>query len=291
MQKDIRGNHKTIIKTILRRLLGMSLYETVMMTWHLGYVPHIKHPRSFNEKIAHRKIHSWREIPHKLADKYAVRKFVAKTIGKQYLNKLYGVYDNADEIDFAKLPESFVIKGTHGSNMNIIIRNQQDFDEKAIHESCRTFLREKYGWICNELHYSNIPPRLIIEKFLHDKEFGIPLDYKFFVFHGRVEFVQVDFDRFSNHSRSIFDRNWQQQVFGFQYPIGRFTEAPRLLGKMISLSEQLSSGFDFIRIDFYSPDNESIIFGEMTFAPGSGWEFFMPERKYDFEMGKLWRIQ
>ena len=198
---------KKLIKTILRRLLGKRLYETVMMTWHLGYIPHIKNPRSFNEKIAHRKIYRWREIPPKLADKYAVREFVAKTIGEQYLNELYGVYDNTDGIDFAKLPESFVIKATHGSNMNIIIRDRQDFDEKAIREKCRMMLGEKYGWLYNELHYSLIPPLLIVEKFLHCKVCGIPLDYKFFVFHGRVEFVQAHFDRFTRHTRSIFDRD------------------------------------------------------------------------------------
>lgn len=281
---------KKLIKTILRRLLGMRLYETVMMTWHLGYIPHIKHPRSFNEKIAHRKIYRWREIPPKLADKYAVREFVAKTIGEQYLNELYGVYDNANEIDFAKLPESFVIKATHGSNMNIIMRDRQDFDEKAIRDKCRMMLGEKYGWLYNELWYTQIKPRLIVENFMRDKKHDVPLDYKFFVFHGRVEFVQVDSGRFTRHTRAVFDRNWQQQNFGFQYPRGRFIEAPLFLGKMISLVEQLSLDFDFIRVDFYSPDNESVIFGEMTFAPDAGWGCFFPERKYDFEIGKLWGI-
>jgi len=63
-----------------------------------------------------------------------------------------------------------------------------------------------------------------------------------------------------------------------------------VLINIISFVEQLSSDFDFIRVDFYSPDNESVIFGEMTFAPDAGWKSFFPERKYDFEVGKLWEI-
>ena len=41
-----------------------------------------------------------------LADKYDVRDFIKRTIGEQYLIPILGVWDNADDIDFDKLPIS-----------------------------------------------------------------------------------------------------------------------------------------------------------------------------------------
>ena len=40
------------------------------------------------------------------------------------------------------------------------------------------------------------------------KKENIPLDYKFYCFKGKVKLIQIDFDRFTNHSRLIFDNNF-----------------------------------------------------------------------------------
>ena len=44
------------------------------------------------------------------ADKYEVRNVIRSKVGTHILNKLYGVFENVDEIDFDLLPESFVLK-------------------------------------------------------------------------------------------------------------------------------------------------------------------------------------
>lgn len=36
-------------------------------------------------------------------------------LGKEYIIPLLGVWDSFDDIDFSKLPESFVLKTTHDS--------------------------------------------------------------------------------------------------------------------------------------------------------------------------------
>lgn len=278
------------IKVVLRRLLGARFYETALGAWHLGYFPHIKEPRSFNEKILNRKVYRWGRIPHELADKYSVRAFVQNTIGSQYLNDLYGVYDNADDIDFAELPESFVIKGTHGSQMNVIVHDRTAFDESAVREQCRSFLGQTYGVEYDEVWYARCAPRLLVERMMHDAIYGVPIDFKFFVFHGRVEIVQVDFDRFIQHSRSIFDRKWKRQAYGLKYPLGPDIAQPALLDEMIACAERLGGGFDFVRVDLYSPNDQEIVFGEMTFAPESGWGRFLPDKSPDFALGRCWHL-
>ena len=63
-----------------------------------------------------------------LADKYEVRSFVDRKIGKEYLIPLINVFHKMDEINFNKLPRSFVLKAAHGSSWNIVSPNKQKLD-------------------------------------------------------------------------------------------------------------------------------------------------------------------
>jgi len=282
---------KKLVKTILRRLLGIKFYELVMGTWHLGYIPHIRHPRSFNEKMMNRKVYRWKEIPPELADKYAVREYVAKTIGPQYLASLHGVYDSPDDIDFAKLPESFVIKATHGSDMNIIVHNRQDFDETAIRKKCRRMLADRFGLLSNESWYLGIKPRLIVEGFIQETGRDLPLDYKLFMFSGEPRFIQVNIRQPQGLTLSFYDAAWKRQEWGLKgYPQGIDIPRPKQFNAMADVARKLAGGFDFIRIDLYAPDENTILFGEMTFAPNAGIKPFTPDNSADFEIGKLWQI-
>ncbi|HAU28660.1 MAG TPA: hypothetical protein DCW68_00910 [Rhodospirillaceae bacterium] len=281
---------KIQFKLLLRRLLGMKLYEVFMATRKLGYIPHIRHPRSFNEKILHRKLYRWQKIPPELADKWAVREHVGKTIGSEYLNEVYGVFDCAEDIDFSKLPESFVLKVTHGSHMNIFVKNREEFDEGTVRKKCRRFLATRYGYLTNELYYDRIPPRIMAERCLSDQTLDEISDYKFYVFDGRVEYVQVDRNRHaSHHTCRVYSRNWERMVYPFRQPSPPRDEKPALLEKMIQLAEKLAWGWDFVRIDLYSPNQESIIFGEITMTPAAGWQRFT-DKAFDMEISHLWNM-
>ena len=52
---------------------------------------------------------------------------------------------------------------------------------------------------------------------------------------------------------------------------------------MVHLSEKLSKGIPFVRVDFYEI-NRKPYFGEMTFYPGTGMEEFTP-REWDDILG------
>ncbi len=51
---------------------------------------------------------------------------------------------------------------------------------------------------------------------------------------------------------------------------------PENLNDMISLAEQLSDGFKFLRVDLYNIKGK-IYFGELTFYPAAGMLPFVPE--------------
>ncbi len=57
---------------------------------------------------------------------------------------------------------------------------------------------------------------------------------------------------------------------------------------MIEIAERLAFDPDFVRVDLYSPDDQSVRFGELTFAPGAGWEAFLPDKREDFHVGSFW---
>ncbi len=105
----------------------------------LGKVLHLRHPRTFTEKLQWMKINYRRRIMTELADKYTVRPYVAQRLGDRVLNELYGVWDRAEEIPFETLPDSFVIKVSSASHANIICTDKS----KLNIEEARTKLR---GW-------------------------------------------------------------------------------------------------------------------------------------------------
>ncbi len=285
---NLAPSTKQAIKRTLLRVAGPALFETIMMWHYLGYRPHLRRPRSFSEKIAHRKLYHWREIDPALVDKYAVRRYVEERIGAQYLNQIYGLYADPRDLDFDALPPAFVIRATHGSQMNVIVKDRGGFNPGAIRRRCRRFLDTTYGKITNEPWYAGIPPRLLVERYITSRDHATLPDYKFYVFDGRVRFIVMDLDRFDNHVESYYDRDWRLQDFTIHFPRGPRLDAPRQLGKMLRIAETLAAEFDFLRVDLYAPDDEHILFGELTFSPGAGRYRFRPDAA-DFMMGAYWR--
>ena len=128
----------------------------------------------------------------------------------------------------------------------------------------------------------------MVEEYLADAVHGVPLDYKFWVFHGVVEFVQVDFARFTHHTRTLYDRQWNRQPWTIRVPPGPDLERPKTLERMIEMAECLAIDPDFVRVDLYCPNDETPCFGELTLSPGAGWIPFLPGKSVDFWVGTFW---
>jgi hypothetical protein len=271
----------------LQKLLGRAAYERLRFEQYQGYWPHLRRPRTFSEKVAHRKLFDAKPLYSALADKWAVRDYVRERCGDELLNDAYCLIDDPDDLRLGGLPDRFVLKATHGSDMNIIVDNKAGADPRNIRQNCKAFLAAEYGRFSNEFHYLSIPRRILAERHLGTDDQPIPLDFKFFVFHGRCEYIQVDFDRFTNHTRRFYNRDWQSQPFTLGYPIGPTIDAPENLAEMLAIAERLGSGLDFARVDLYSI-GDRIVFGEITIAPEAGWAPFGPTRDYDTHLGTLW---
>lgn len=266
-------------------------FEKIRFKKNVGYFPNLNDPKSFNEKVVWKKINDRREILIRTADKYEVRKYVKEKLGYEGMKYLIPILYHTDDpktIPFNKLPYEFVIKSNHGSGRNIIVRHGE-FDRKDIIRKFKMFLRQPYGLDKVEWAYKNIQRKILVEQLLQDEKGKVPKDYKFFIFHGRCKLVQVDIDRFEQHTRSLYDENWNYIDASLKFPKGKKIPRPKLFSEMKKLAEKLGEDFDFVRVDLYTTE-DNIYIGELTHYPGSGNEMFTP-RTLDFELGKEWKIR
>ena len=272
----------------LGRLNWMSdkWYLSLMFRSQMGYWMDWRHPRTFNEKLQWLKIYNRDPLYTKLVDKYEVRKYIAEKIGEEYLIPLLGVWNSPDEIDFDQLPNQFVLKCTHDSGSVIICKNKPFFDKKAAQKRLERSLSKNYYYFAREWPYKNVKPRIIAEKYIEDEEKELK-DYKFFCFNGEIKFLQVDYNRFVDHHRNIYNLQWEQQPFSIQYPSGAADaiKRPPDLNKMLEIVHSLSRGMPHVRIDLYNISGQ-IFCGELTFFHEAGFGKFSPP-EWDLKVGSL----
>lgn len=245
----------------------------------------LKNPQTFNEKLQWLKLHDRKTEYTKMVDKYEVKKYVADKIGGQYIIPTYGVWDSFDEIDFGKLPDSFVLKCTHDSGGIIICRNKAKLDLKAVRKKLMKSLKRNYYYYGREWVYKGVKPRIIAEKYMESAGNEVPDDYKVHCFNGEPQLIEVDYDRFIAHKCNLYTVEWKYIDAEIGYPANKecFFNKPKPLQEMLYLSEKLSNGIPYLRTDFYVID-ERVYFGELTFYPGSGWAKIKPE-EFEAELG------
>ncbi len=253
-----------------------------------GYPLNLDNPATFSEKLVWKKLFDRNPLLVPTSDKYGVRFYLEQKLGpqkaKELLIPLLHVTDNPRTIPFENLTHSYIVKATHASGWNLIVRNKNR-TKKEILAHCRRWLNTPYGLRKNEWSYSLIKPRIVIEELLTDEEGRIPKDFKFYMFHGKCGYVRVHFDREENPVSTAFTPKWHMlQISKRQGP---FIEKPPNYEAMLHLAEELSKAFDFVRVDLYNL-NGRIYFGELTHYPLSG-RTLIPY-SFDLELGRLWKL-
>jgi len=256
--------------------------------YRFGVKPNLKKPASFNEKIQWLKLYYRPDGLYQYVDKYKVREYVSNKIGSQYLNKLIGVWDNADQINFSELPSAFALKATHASATNLICTDKSKIDWEAEKRILNNYLAYNLYHVSKEWAYKHVKPRLIAEQFL-GKNGQPPSDYKIFCFNGEPKIIQVDVDRFSGHKRAMMSTDWKPLPVTLTYPVPTsLPAAPSTLTEQLQLASMLSAPFPFARIDFYCVEGRTY-FGEITFYPDSGYKPFDPP-SWDMTLGSWLKL-
>ncbi|MBS5450496.1 MAG: hypothetical protein KHZ24_04695 [Coriobacteriia bacterium] len=270
-------------------LLDPSLYAHALRMWYqnkTGCTLDLYNPTTYNEKIQWLKVFDHDPRKTELADKLKVRDWVARKIGEEYLIPLCAVYDRAEEIAFDTLPESFVMKATHGSGWNLLVPSKSDITANLLLSKARSWLNTNFAFVNGyEMQYNDIPRKIIIEKYLSNKD-GNLNDYKFWCFNGKVEYIQYIAERRTGMKMLFLDTDWRPMPFVYDHPLLEdVVERPDNLSEMLELAEKLSKGFCHVRVDLYRLDDGTIKFGEMTFSSASGVGRWLPSEA-DTLMGK-----
>lgn len=256
---------------------------------NLGQELNLSNPKSFNEKIQWLKLYNRRPEYTMMVDKYKVRQYISDNFGEQYLIPLLGVWNDPDEIDFASLPNQFVLKCNHNSGLGMCIcKDKSKLDiEKVKKELCEG-LEQDYYQIWREWPYKNVPRKVICEKYLIDESRTGLVDYKIHNFDGNPKMILVCSDRFSEKGlcEDFYDTNWKK--LDLRRPNCNVSDTalprPEQLEKMLELSKEIAKGHPFMRTDFYQV-NGKIYFGEITLYPASGLSKYSPE-KWDEKLGE-----
>ncbi len=272
-------------KAVVSPLLATPSIATLLRL-HLTYLWRHRRPLSlsepelFTELVQQRKLIDRDSRIPRWIDKLTAKQLVADTLGQEWVTPTLWSGERLPKAPPCAPP--FVVKSRHGCRQMRVVRSQAD-DWSRIRQVATSWMRRPYGHWLDEWGYRDIPRGLLIEPFVGDGP-ALPVDYKLYVFHGRVEAIQVHLDRETDHHWTLYDRSWHR----LSASVPRTDRGPPAsLARMIEGAETLGSGFDFVRIDFY--DVGAIPrFGEMTFYPGSGLDPFDPPG-LDRELGRLWR--
>ena len=241
-------------------------------------------PQTYNEKIHVSKVYMPTPLKTRLADKVAVREWITERIGSEYLIPLIGVYDSFDEIDFDALPDSFVMKCSHDSGSVTLVKDKRKISREILRRKYGLFMRRNYEWKGWEMHYRDIPHKIMIEQYMGDAI----NDYKFLCFNGKPYYCWVDFDRYTNHKRNIYNLDWELQPFN-QYHYGNYASSvkcPEEFENMKKIATVLCESFGHVRVDLYVIEGR-VYFGEMTFSNGDGFEEIIPD-EWAYKLGALW---
>ena len=280
-----------------KRYQGMS-FQQIKKTLEIHYRSRMKNelnlaaPQTFTEKIQWLKLYDCSESKKLLSDKYLVREWVKKRIGKEYLIPLIGVWDRFEEIPFSELPKEFCLKMNHGSGMNYIVINKSEMNYKDAQKIFHIWERRPFYAGTLETQYYGISRKIIAEKYMTEFDKNL-YDYKFHCFCGKPVFIQCIGDRDLKTHRGCqnnFDLEWNKLDWTFEdYPDFPYhVPKPKELAKMIDLASELSSGYNYVRVDLYNI-NGQIYFGEMTFTPASGIYPYkgMWTKSRDIELGNM----
>lgn len=254
-------------------------------------------PQDLNAKILWLSLFSDTREWSRLSDKYAVREFIKERGCEKYLVKLYGHWDNVDDIEWSKLPNEFILKSNTGSGNNIIVEEKSKLDIEKTKSKLKEFLVYEAKPRSSEFQYVRIKPCIIAEELLHNdletqKISSSIIDYKIWCFNGKpftffiganrqhagmkdftVNFYDYDLNWVNHPEHMKYDKHHQRST----------TEIPRPknIEEMLQLAKKLSAKFPIVRVDLYNL-NGCIYFGEMTFTSNGGIQNF-----YTFEFAKI----
>ncbi|WP_105993030.1 ATP-grasp fold amidoligase family protein [Staphylococcus simulans] len=276
LRKETQALYKKMskIKVSLMRVLSDEQFTKLNIRMNTGINLNLKNPQMFVEKVNWLKLNYRNDLQTEYTDKYLMRKHLINHGYSHLLPPLIGAYSEFNSINFDSLPNKVFLKTNHTSGVNQAIEK----NKTNLTRAKRRFdaaMKDNYFKYSREWNYKNIKPKILVEEYLNLDDF---VDYKFFVFEGKVEFFGI----IKNINDSQGNQSLNSKINLYDTSLNRMSidikrnefdddgfEFSEYLPEMIKVSEDLASKFPFCRVDFFV-SKDKLYFGEMTFHPNGG---------------------
>ena len=275
-------SHENYMKIlyILPKKIGHSILYKKIYKKNLD----IKNPKTFDEKLHWLMINYYGKKEAKLTDKEQVKKYI-NNLNLPELNvpKTYFIINSKKEN--YKFPKKYVLKVNHGSGDVFVCNESKSFDYNQAITKLEKLKKKNYALNWLEYHYKYISPIIMCEEFLDEGNGKRPIDYKFMCFDGNVDSILICSNRDEGLKLDFYNTDWKYiDYVKEEYRSGVKMKKPKKLEKMIEIASKISKGFPFVRVDLYDIKGK-IYFGEMTFTPAAGFNFYYND-KFQIELGR-----
>lgn len=260
-----------------------------------GYKMDLKNPKTFTEKLQWYKLY-FKGDGHleRIVDKYLFKDYIKEHLGEGYTIPLLGIWTDINHLekDWSSLPEEFCLKSTLQSDGNCIkfIHNKSSIPFDTIKKELKEWLNPKKTLInsfCKA--YYNATPRILAEEYMQNVKDQL-FDYKFFCFDGEPYCIYTAVEHFSEKGSTItfYDLNWKKM--DVQYGNHEVGDLPKPIHyeEMLAISQKLSKGYPFIRVDFFDT-KDKLLLAELTLYPGGGNTPFKPD-SFNELLGELFKL-
>lgn len=262
-------------------LFNEEQYLKLRFKYRMGYKLDLNNPKTYSEKLQWLKLHDKNPIYTNLVDKHAAKAYVSEHVGSRYVIPELGLWNSPEEINWETLPQSFVLKTTHGGGNSgvIVCKDKKELDIQRTIKRLKNALKQDLYKDSREWPYKNVPKRILAEEYVEDKETKELRDYKFFCFDGQVNFLFVGSERQKpgeDVKFDFFDKDYNHLIIRQGHPNSKVLPSkPSCFDEMKSIASNLSKGIPHVRIDLYEA-NGKVYFGEMTFYHFGGFVPFEP---------------
>ena len=256
-----------------------------------GLWPDLDNPKTFGEKVQYRKLYDRNPLYATLVDKADAKAWIDERLGAPYAVPAYWIGTDLSTVDWSKVELPAVVKPTHASAQGRFLYNQADIDALIAENPVPGWLKLDHAHYNREWAYSMVRPQVVIEKMLSVNG-GVPWDYRFFTFNGRVFCIQLDMRIDGKGYSCCYTRDWQKMGFYDADYLPLYpgdVPRPARYEEMLSIAERLGEGIDFVRVDLYASD-DWVHVGELTLYPGGGFENYQPA-DYDRILGDQWVLK
>lgn len=255
-----------------------DIYKRIHKLYWLCFChfPNLISGETFNEKIQWLKLFGQDPRMVELTDKLALKRFVNRLLGPQFVPATLQTGRYVDELDLSALPPTAVLKANHDSGSVLFVLDANNFPRSEYKRRLDRAIRRTYGRIGGEWQYWPIERKVFVEELLPFSNGAPPPDYKFHCANGRVRWQQFIYDRGHGTKEVITDRDGSVMGVTFDDQMMSVFEfnKPDNWDALVATAETLASDFPYVRVDLYDIEvscaERRILVGEMTFTPRNG---------------------